>query len=125
MPVLKTTRLYNLLSALLAFFIWGGWSFYINDAIIIVRVTSGLVQGISSFIITLVMVKIVTWLYYKINFTPLSLILPAMLTVLFTGSGLITIHYVFGTPYILKTVTPALSVALIFCIYTSYKLKYQ
>ena len=122
---LKTTKQYNLLSASLAFFIWGGWSFYINDASIFFRVTSGLVQGISSFIITLTMVKIVAWFYYKLHFTKLRFILPAMVTIFCTGSVLIAIHYIIGTPYILKTVTPALSVAFIFCLYTSYKLKYQ
>lgn len=125
MSDLKTSKQYNLLSASLAFFIWGGWSFYINDASIFSRVTSGLAQGISSFIITLIMVKIVTWFYYRIYFKQLRFILPAMATVFCTGSVLITIHYLIGTPYILKTVTPALSVAFIFCLYTSYKLKYQ
>jgi len=121
----KTTKKYNLLSASLAFFIWGGWSFYINDASLFSRVTSGLAQGISSFIITLIMVKIITWFYFKLNFSRLRFILPAIATVFCTGSVLVTIHYVIGTPYILKTVTPALSVAFIFCLYTSYKLKYQ
>lgn len=125
MPGLQTTKQYNILSASLAFFIWGGWSFYINDASMFFRVTSGLAQGVSSFIITLIMVKIVTWFYYRIYFKQLRFILPAIITVFCTGSVLIAIHYIIGTPYILKTVSPALSVAFIFCLYTSYKLKYE
>ena len=122
MPENKTSKQYNLVSALLAFFIWGGWSFYINDESIFTRTISGLAQGISSFIITLIMVNFVTWIYYK-NYAPsLRLVLPAGITAFFTGSALIVIHTLVGTPNIVKTVTPALSVAFIFCLYTSYKL---
>ena len=125
MSDIKISKKFNLTSSFLAFLIWGGWSFYINDASLYNRITSGLAQGLSSFIITLVMVKFVTRLYSRNYFPSIRLMLPAIITVSCTGSVLIIIHYLVGTPYIFKTVTPALSVAFIFCLYTSYKLKYQ
>lgn len=121
----RTSKQYNLISAFFAFCIWGGWSFYINDSSIFTRTISGLAQGISSFIITLIMVNFVTWIFYKNYFPSLRLILPAVLTVTCTGSVLIAVHFLVGTPNILKTVTPALSFAFMFCLYTSYKLKYE
>ena len=125
MPAIKISKQYNLISALLAFCIWGGWSFYINDNSLLIRVSSGLAQGISSFIITLIMVNFVTWLYNKNYFSPLRLILPAIITVIATGSALIVIHYLVGTPNIFVTVLPALIVGFLFCIYTSYKLMFK
>jgi hypothetical protein len=53
----RTSRFYNVLSAFLAFFLWGGWAYFVNGSTDITRcLISGLTQGTASFIITLVMV---------------------------------------------------------------------
>ncbi len=117
----KTSLLYNLISALFAFVLWGGWAYFVNRNII-----SALTQGIASFIITLFLVKAVTQLYNMLSDRMgdvLQLLLPAIITVSFTGSCLFLAHSLAGTAYITKTIAPALSVALIFCIVTAYKLQ--
>lgn len=123
-PLPKTSSRYRWISALFAFLIWGGWAYYVNgEAAENQRLTSSLVQGTASLIITLLMVHAVTWLQGHIAIPYVRPVLPAVLTVSFTGSCLCTIHYVIGTPNILYTVTPALSVAFLFCLYTTYKLQ--
>jgi hypothetical protein len=117
----KTSLFYNLGSALFAFIAWGGWAYYVNHSLV-----SALTQGTASFIITLFLVKAVTQLYNKLagkTAALLQLLLPAMITVSFTGSCLFLVHSLAGTAYITKTIAPALTVALIFCIVTAYKLK--
>lgn len=122
-PLVSTSGLYRWVSALFAFLIWGGWAYYANgEAAENQRVTSALVQGTASLLITLFMVHAVTWLYGRIEVPYVRLALPAVLTVSFTGSGLSTIHYFVGTPNIFYTVAPALSVAFAFCLFTTYKL---
>lgn len=117
----KTSLLYNIVSALFAFVLWGGWAYFVNRNLV-----SALTQGTASFIITLFLVKAVTQLYNMLsNKTAalMQLLLPAIITVSFTGSGLFLAHTFAGTAYITKTIAPALTVALVFCIATAYKLK--
>jgi len=119
----KTTKLFNLGSALFAFCLWGGWAYYINSKHgINTGLISGFAQGAASFIITLGMVYAVTWLYVRIPASPIRLLLPALITVSVTSTGLYTVHSLVGTPNIATTIAPALSVAFMFCVYTSYKL---
>lgn len=120
--MLKTSSKYNLLSAAIAFALWGGWACFINGGFGAVGMRSGLTQGAASFIITLFMVRSVAWLFSRMPNTILQVLAPGMITVAFTGSGLAAVHYLVGTPEIIKTISPALSVAFIFCVYTSLKL---
>lgn len=118
-----TSKRYELLSSLAAFLIWGGWAFYINDGSGPgVRLISGLAQGFASMAITMVMVRAVTRIYHHLPDNFLRLFLPAVVTVSITGSGLAFIHYMVGTPRIISTISPALTVAFAFCVYTAYKL---
>lgn len=122
----KTSRIYNLLSAIAAFAMWGGWAYYINSGFgQSTRIVSAIAQGIASFLITLFMVRAVTWLFHRMPNAMLKLILPAVLTVSFTGTCLATLHFFVGTPRILQTIAPALTVAFLFCFYTTLKLKKQ
>ncbi|MCP4450203.1 MAG: hypothetical protein GY809_01980, partial [Planctomycetes bacterium] len=51
----RTSRGYNLASAVLAFLMWGGWALWINSHNgTTTQLTSGMTQGAASFIITLV-----------------------------------------------------------------------
>ncbi len=122
----RPNRLFVLSSALLAFVMWGGWAFYINrTANHITSLKAGLIQGSASFIITLLMVHSVTWLSAQCPKSHLQLWLPALITVGFTGSCLVIVHYLGGTPHIFRTVAPPLSIAFLFCLFTAYKLRKQ
>ncbi|MHC4995303.1 MAG: hypothetical protein ACYTGQ_09655 [Planctomycetota bacterium] len=127
----RTSLRFNLISAALAFALWGGWAYYVNlsgDGIEEAGAgasawVSALTQGTGSFLITLVMVRAVTWLYHRLAGAPLRLVWPAVLVVSVTGSCLATAHVLVGTVNIVKTISPALSVAFAFNVYTALKLK--
>ena len=120
----RTSRFYNVLSAFLAFFLWGGWAYFVNGSTDITRcLISGLTQGTASFIITLVMVHLVSWLFNHLPGNFLQLPLAVFFTVSITGSYLVGIHLLVDTPEIFYTISPALSVAFAFCWYTAYKLR--
>lgn len=103
---------------------WGGWAIYINDYMgLQTQLISGITQGTASFIITLVIVTLVTKIF---NFLPdnnLRFIFSPLLTVCITGTSLVTVHFLVGTPEIIATVTPALCVAFVFSVFTVFKLK--
>ena len=117
----KTTAMFNLGSALFALCVWGGWAYYVNQHSS-TGLASAISQGSASFVITLGMVYAVTWLHGHLRASSIRLFLPAIITVSITGSGLYLIHSIVGTPNIAFTIAPALSVAFIFCVFTSYKL---
>ena len=120
----RTSRRFNLISAGLAFALWGGWAFIVNQAAADNPWVSGLTQGIGSFVITLIMVCAVAWLYHQMSSWPTvwPLVLPALIVVAVTGSCLATAHALVGTPNIVRTIAPALSVAFVFNLYTARKL---
>ncbi len=119
----STSSLFNLVSALLAFVMWGAWAYYVNQPNgASVGVKSGLIQGAASAVITLIMVRIVTRVYQRLPLIPGLLIVPALLTVALTGSCIVTLHWFAQTPDIIRTVVPPLSVAFLFCVFTTYKL---
>jgi len=123
MHTIKTSKHYKYLSAFFAFLIWGGWAFYINhEEESYTGVISGVVQGSCSFIITLLIAYFVTFQFNKFTNGIARVVLPPIITVCITGSMLIAIHIIAGTPAILYTVSPALTVALLFSFYTVYKL---
>lgn len=119
----KTSRLYDWGAALLAFVVWGGWAFYVNQpAGFVVGLTSGLAQGTVSMLMTLVMIKAVTFIFRRLRHRLLQLLLPTILTVGAAAGFLIMVHSQVGTPNIFWTIFPSLSMAVPFCAYTSYKL---
>ncbi|HIQ15753.1 MAG TPA: hypothetical protein EYH38_09355 [Leucothrix sp.] len=128
----KTSLFYNLLSALFAFVLWGSWAYYINSMQSLetsnTGIIAGLTQGTASFIITFIIVHLVTRIYNflhtsaSINLLAIKLVAPAVLTVSITGTGLFIIHNIMNTPHIAKTIAPALLVAFLFSLFTAYKL---
>ena len=120
----QTSILFKLVSAFSAFVLWGGWAFYINGGFgFKARVVSGLAQGLASFLITLFMIRVVTWIFCLLPDNFFQYLLPGLITVSFTGTCLFFMHYRLGTPNIVYTIAPALSVAFIFCVFTAFKLK--
>jgi ABC-type antimicrobial peptide transport system permease subunit len=120
----RTSRLFNVLSAMCAFMLWGCWAYYVNGSTDFTKgLISGLTQGTASFIITLVMIHVVTWFFNHLPGNFLQLPLAAFFTVCITGICLVGIHWLVHTPHIFYTIAPALSVAFAFCWYTAYKLR--
>ncbi|HCA4901462.1 TPA: hypothetical protein MW110_002864 [Acinetobacter baumannii] len=122
--MLRNTKYYKFASAIFAFLLWGGWSFYINTQVsnLVRGVVAGFVQGVSSFTITLFIAFLIErqFNFYKKAWA--KLIFSPILTVLLTGSALILVHVLFSTPDIIKTITPALTVAFIFAEFSNLKL---
>ncbi|MBX2848434.1 MAG: hypothetical protein KTR16_08940 [Acidiferrobacterales bacterium] len=110
-------------SATIAFILWGGWAFVINStASLTAGLQAAIAQGMASFIITLLMVHKVEFWVSKFNRPVLEVIAPAVITVAFTGTGLFLLHSLVATPNIIKTIAPALTVAFLFCLFTSVQL---
>lgn len=121
--VVKSSMRYRATSAVLAFALWGMWAFMVNSAGGVPEgVVSGVVQGTASFVITLIMISIVTRLYNLMADMPFRLFLPSMVTVGCTGACLVGIHMAAGTPEVMKTVSPPLVVAFLYCLFTTIKL---
>lgn len=119
----KSSNYYKFVSASMAFLLWGGWAFYINyEGIENSGFISGITQGTASFLITLFMIYIVTYLYHYFKKPILKIGLSAILTISLTGTCLVIIHGLISTPNILYTVFPPLCVAFIFCLFTTFKL---
>ncbi|QDT44214.1 hypothetical protein Pan241w_43220 [Gimesia alba] len=120
---IRTTRLFNFLSAVLAFLLWGGWAYHINSASSPQSgVVAALTQGTASFLITLFMVHAVTFLFHRFQKPFVKVILPAVLVNSVTGFCLVSVHTLMGTPRVFATILPALTVAFSFCIFTACKL---
>ncbi len=129
----QTSLFYNLLSALFAFVLWGGWAYYINatqaDEASNAGIIAGLTQGTASFIITFIIVRLVAYFYHLVsasayvNASLAKLFIPAIFTVSITGTGLFMIHFFMNTPHIAITIAPALVIALLFSLFTVYKLQ--
>ena len=120
MVEIKKSLLYSLNSALFAFTLWGGWAYFINRKII-----SSLIQGVASFIITLFLVYAVTKIHHNLPDKSnifLQLFCPAIITVTFSGTCLYIAHRIVDTAHIANTISPALLVAFVFCIYTAFRL---
>jgi hypothetical protein len=117
---------FKLISALAAFVLWGGWAYYINGGNANpASLKAAGVQGSASFVITLLMVRAVTWLHGRLSSGTLQVWLPSVITLSGTGSLLIAAHWLAGTPQILPTIAPALLVGGLFCLFTSHTLLQQ
>lgn len=120
---IKNTQSYNYISAIFAFILWGGWSFYVNAQVgFKAGLVSGLTQGICSFMITLFIAYLIEKQFNFYQNDILKLCLPPVCTVLLTGSCLVAIHHFIGTPNIIKTLVPVLTVAFLFAVVTNFKL---
>lgn len=124
----RTSRAFNVASAILAFVLWGGWAYWVNSrgaapARAASPLTSALAQGTGSFIITLILVRAVAWFYHRLPAHPARLVLPGVFTVTVTGSCLAAAHTLVGTSDIVRTIVPALSVAFAFCVVTAFKIQ--
>lgn len=114
-------RSYNYQSALLAFILWGAWAYYINiqsDNNII----SALSQGMASFVVTLIMIKIIKYFYRLLPEGKLFFILPSVITVSITSSVIVGVHLIVNTENIFYTVLPTVIVAFLFALFTTQRI---
>lgn len=119
-----TSSKYKFYSALAALIVWGGWAYYINTVGGKGHgLVSGITQGIASFIITYIVVLAVTRIYNAISHRALQIVTPAIVTVGCISMVLVAVHTAVGTPHILYTIAPTLSVAFLFCIVTALNLR--
>lgn len=118
----RTGSAFNLISAFGAFVLWGGWAWYVNGPGSAAGLLSGVVQGTFSFCMTLVLVYLVTHFRRYFATVRARLLLPPFLTVSVTTLLLTLIHWSISTPRLLATIVPAVSVALLFSLFTAFKL---
>ncbi|MEQ9407122.1 MAG: hypothetical protein RIK87_05325 [Fuerstiella sp.] len=125
----RPSRQYRYISAALAFVTWGGWAYFINVRSATIDdappIVSALMHGTASCIVTLLMLRSVTFLYHRLAGHPLRLVLPAIITTTVTGSCFLTAHWWIGTADLLATIAPGLIVALGFNTLTACKLRAQ
>ena len=112
-------KIYKLISILGATFLWGFWAYYVNHGTHESRLTSALCQGLISGLATSLMISALETLYQNLK----SIIIPSLIVSSVTALSAIFIHYLIGTSEIIKTVSPAVCVSLIFSLITSYNLK--
>jgi hypothetical protein len=100
-----------------------GQAHYINQGVNNSTIFSAFAQGTASFVITIAMTRIVAWFFDLLPEAPITLIVPSILTICITGSGLFILHLSIQTPRIFHTISPPLTVAFIFCLFVTLKLR--
>lgn len=119
----QTSNLYRYSAATQGFILWSAWAFYINSNVSLhTGIKAGVVQGVFSFISTLLVISILTKLVNYFERPSLKIIIPPCLMVLMLSTVVITIHTIAKTPEIVKTIAPSLIIAALFCSFTTYKL---
>ncbi len=119
---INVLKFYKYTSAILAFILWSVWAYFINiesDNNII----SALTQGVSSFLITLIMIKLIEFFYDLFPKNRWFFILPSIVTVGLTSSFVVFIHVLIDTKNIFFTVLPTVIISFLFALYTTKKLK--
>jgi hypothetical protein len=122
--IVNFLKSYSSLSAVLAFILWGTWAYIMNiDSNN--NLISAFSQGIVSFIITLIIIKIIEYFYNLFPKNKLFFILPSIITISITSSFVVGIHVIVNTQNILFTVFPTVIVAFLFALYTTKKISIQ
>ena len=122
--IVNFLKSYSSLSAVLAFILWGTWAYIMNiDSNN--NLISAFSQGIVSFVITLIMIKIIEYFYNLFPKNKLFFILPSIITISITSSFVVGIHVIVNSQNILFTVFPTVIVAFLFALYTTKKISIQ
>ncbi len=114
MPKSKSVIIFSML---FAFFVWGGWAYYVNvqqgDATAALK--AALTQSFYSTVMTLYMSLSVLFVHRKSAQWKWPRIWPTLATVGHTSLALIGVHYLNHTPALLKTVSLPILVSLVYC----------
>jgi len=112
--------------ALMAFVIWGGWTFYANaQAGYWTALVSACAQGIFSMLMTFFMGYLTGFWFARLRHPLAQLLMPATLILIMSGTFLTILHWFIGTPEIVLTIMPALIVGFLFCLFKTIQLKKQ
>ncbi len=112
-----------LFAAPAAFVLWALWAAYSNAGHgFATTVRAALVQGTASFAITIYLTLSVAWLFHHCRIPRLRPVAPVLGTVAVTGSFLVLLHHLVGTPEIFATVAPPITVAALYCAYVNANL---
>ncbi len=118
-------KYFQQLSAVFAFLVWGGWAFYVNQALAInSRLIVATAQGVFSLLVTLIVITVVSAIYKKMATNQLRFIVPGTVMAVVTAVILVVIHSYIGTAEIALTISPGIFMTFVFSILTSFKLNY-
>jgi hypothetical protein len=99
------------------FLFYGAWASFINTAHGWENaLAAGLTQGSYSFLITLVLAIVVEWLFVRLAGTSLRSFWVFLAGFLLLSSSSVSANLLTGTPEILWTVLPGLTVSLVYTI---------
>ena len=119
----QTSNRYKYSAAIQGFLLWGCWAFYINSQVSLsAGITAGLVQGLFSFVATLVVIILLTKLYNYFQISFLKNVASPIIVIVGLTTILVSTHKIAETPKLLSTITPSLVVAMLFISFTTYKL---
>jgi len=122
--VTQSKLAFSIRSGVLASLVWGGWAFHINESRLATSgLAAGLTQGCSSFLMTLVMVKVIAYVSKHIPTDGFGLLIPAIVTVSASTCFLTVAHLLAQTPNVLATILPATGVAFVFCLATTLRFR--
>ncbi len=114
----------KLLAASLAFVLWGGWALVVNwQAGVQAATIAGLIQGSTSFVVTLLMAAAVTWQVRRFRHRVCRVLVPPLITVSVTGSFLFLVHSLGRTPGVWQTILPPTIIAFCYCLLLSAQLQ--
>lgn len=109
-----------LISGIIAFLLYGSWAVYANnDYGLFIALRSGFAQGLISLFVTMIMTFAMEQVFAKVKLRGLRFIFTAFGPLTILLGLMIFVHWLIGTPQILKTVLPSITVGTLYCcIYT-------
>jgi hypothetical protein len=119
-PAWGTRRARSLASAIAAALLYGAWAFVVNTGHGVPRaLRAGLTQALLSFVQTLLMTLLMETLFRLPRRPWVGGVLAASGALVVASTVSVTVHVVAGTPELLQTVAPVLSLgALFFVLYS-------
>lgn len=114
----------KLLAAGLAFILWGGWALLVNwSAGVSSASIAALIQGSTSFAVTLLMAAAVTWQARRISRPVYRVLVPPLVIVSMTGTFLFLVHSLGQTPDLWKTILPPTTIAFCYCLFLTIQIQ--
>ena len=108
---------------LLAFSMWGGWTAYINhNHGLTTSLISGSAQGIQSAISTFFGTVFIEWLYKRFGHLKAGAFIVGTITSANSLLIMLLLHYIVGTPEILLTIAPVITMATLYCYSYAFSL---
>jgi hypothetical protein len=118
---------FTFVSVLGAALLWGGWAYFVNrhspNSELVLR--TAVAQGIYSAMMTIYMSFAVYFFWSKTKHLKYGGLLPTVFTAGHTGALLTLMHWVNGTPHVLRTVSAPILVTIIYCLLLTKKIQQQ